>query len=125
MLGPMKLQDKLSRIWEERRLNDEDVAERLGVSDSTVYRWRTARKPPKMDLRVALGLARELGLPLEFLADDDQDEPPPPDLNEDERVILTIVRDLNLDRAEVIRRLARDPAVPPLGDSPKGLRRNG
>lgn len=44
----------LAELRRERRLTQEALAERLGVTDKTVSRWETGRYPPPVDMLLAL-----------------------------------------------------------------------
>jgi transcriptional regulator with XRE-family HTH domain len=78
------------------------------VSKSTVSTWFAGRYVP--DLYQALTIANELGVSVDYLADDSIDEPPAPpapEINDDERFVVTLYRDLGLTRAEAARALMR------------------
>lgn len=123
----MKLREKLNKLFDARRLTLDEVAAAVGVSKTTVHSWVSAPVPesrtkakaarptksgrprkvagpatPRLD--VALRLARLLGVPLEYLADDAQDEPRAVGLSRDEEVVLDMARTLG-DYGEAKRRL--------------------
>ncbi len=90
-----------------------ELAEAVGCSRSSMFSYATETKIP---FSVGIRLARVLGVPAEWLADDEQDWPPPPtekqaatamiermlagaglvgELNEEERDLLVRFRALN------------------------------
>jgi transcriptional regulator with XRE-family HTH domain len=66
----------------------------------------------KPDLESAMKIARALGVPLDYLADDAQDEPPASEFSEWEVAVVDFIRLMGLDKGEAIRRLATAPPVP-------------
>jgi transcriptional regulator with XRE-family HTH domain len=91
-----------------RGFNQSKLAARLGgiVSDSTVGNWFVGKTIPS--LPVALQLARILGVPLEYLADDSMTGLPTiaNDVDGAGRIAIDLIRALGLTKEEVIRRLA-------------------
>ena len=56
----------LKVLRESRRLTQEELGDRIGLSYRTIAEWESGRKLPRFDNAVAL--ARELGVSLKFLA---------------------------------------------------------
>jgi transcriptional regulator with XRE-family HTH domain len=80
------------------------------LAENRLSKWKDGQGEPT--LRQASRMARLLGVPLEYLADDELEDPPAgPGLTDDERAILDLYRALGLDRAEGLRRLAT-PSAP-------------
>jgi transcriptional regulator with XRE-family HTH domain len=104
----MDIATRIDRLIQRAGLSNQAVADAVGVSDQTIARWREGdgKGPP---LGQALRLVVKLGVSVEFLATGR--DPLPSDLTDDERHILTLVRDLELTRAEATRRLMAQPAA--------------
>ncbi len=83
---------KLRRLMGLRRLSQAEVAEALGVHQTLVSRWARGINVP--DIAQARRLADVLGVSLDYLGRDELDEPPEPELGEDERALLVLVREL-------------------------------
>lgn len=100
--------EKLQLLFERAGWSDREVSRRVGgVSPTTVGRWKTGQTEPR--LSEAARLARVLGVPLSWLADDTQDEPPrPADLPGREVIVIEeLVRRLGYE--EAMRRLLYEP----------------
>ena len=50
----MKIEDKLLKLRKEKRLSQEDVAEKLNVSRQTVSKWETGQSSPDLDKIIPL-----------------------------------------------------------------------
>ena len=107
--GGMRLYEKLDALFASRNVSLDDVARACGVGKTTVHSWVHPRKRGSPRLGAGLRLARYLRVPLEYLADDDQDEPAP-GLSGQEEVVLAFVRQLGVP--EAIRRLAHPTTTP-------------
>lgn len=108
----MKLADKLNRLLRESTTGVTEVARRANVSKSSLYRWLNGASYPPVD--EALRLARVLGVPLDYLADDELDECPAPataEITEDERAILEVFRAMGLSRTEAVQAVADTKAM--------------
>jgi transcriptional regulator with XRE-family HTH domain len=122
----MRFPEKLRMLADARGWSMAELARRTGLRPSTVASWTTTKARPTLPDARLLSLA--LGVSLDYLADDGQDQPPVPD--EDASTILTVIRDLHLERAEAIRRLTTPAPTPgvfrPLGtvELPKGSSRS-
>lgn len=106
----MRLHLKLHKYCAERGWDQSELLKQSGqpVSPSTMSSYWAGRTKPSLD--AALAFARALGLPLEYLADDDQDEPPGgPGLSEQEMVVLALSREMGMTTA--LRRLAKLPEL--------------
>src|SRR5436309_14206232 len=104
-MNVMTFAEKVRGLLKSRRLSQSDLVEAQGTSQPQVSRWLEADTPPRADY--LLKMARTLGVPADYLIDDDQDEPPqPPALSDDERFVLQLYRDLGLTRDEAARGLA-------------------
>src|SRR5262245_47357824 len=101
----MTFTEKVRTLLKAHRLSQSDLAEALGTSQPQVSRWLEGGTPPRSDY--LLKMARTLGVPADYLIDDALDEPPrAPELNDDERYLLQLYRDLGLSREEAARGLA-------------------
>lgn len=110
--------EKMKRLCAIRGLDQSALAERLGIPKSSMSRIFSGVQEPK--LLLAFRLARELGVTLDYLADDDHDADPAGHwtvLTDDEMTILKLVRRLGHDVA-IDRLLAvdRPPAPEPNHD---------
>jgi transcriptional regulator with XRE-family HTH domain len=103
----MKLFEKLNRLADERGLSQRRIAAcfgEVGKWKDKINDWFNDKRKPS--LVEGLALARCLGVPLEYLADDAMDDPPAPELTEDERAVLDLYRALGLSRAAALRALS-------------------
>jgi transcriptional regulator with XRE-family HTH domain len=99
----MILKDKLQMLMARHRLNGQKLARLAQVSDSEISRILQGKSRPGLDN--AFRLARAVGVPLDYLADDsvDQDvsdQQPAEHLSPDERKILAMAQ--KIGAAEVI-----------------------
>jgi transcriptional regulator with XRE-family HTH domain len=116
--GGMEFANKLKRLMSRARFSQAQLGARVGVSQNLVGQWCRAEAVP--DLREAATLAGIFGVDVNYLADDALDDPPS---NPAEAEAVKLVRALELDEAEVVRRLAAGekwaslprPAIPPRG----------
>jgi transcriptional regulator with XRE-family HTH domain len=105
--------EKLKRLCAIRGLDQSALAERLGIPKSSMSRIFSGVQEPK--LLLAFRLARELGVTLDYLADDSLDADPAGHwavVSEDELTILKLVRRLGLDQS-IDRLLAVDRPTAP------------
>lgn len=101
----MRFAEKVRNLLKVQRLSQSELAAMLGTSQPQVSRWLEGDNPPRWDY--LLKMARALGVTADYLIDPALEEPPrPPDLSEDERFLLQLIRDLGLTREEAVRRLA-------------------
>jgi transcriptional regulator with XRE-family HTH domain len=87
--------DKMRNICATRGIDQTSLAERVGVSKSSMSRILSGAQEPKLGL--AFELAKALSVPLDYLVDDLLDAVPPGQLvvlTDDEATILKIVRRL-------------------------------
>lgn len=92
--------DKMRQLCALRRLDQATLAERVGISRSTISRILSGVQEPK--LRLAWKLAQELEVSLDFLADDSAEQSPGitwSRLSLDELTILKLVRRLGVEEA--------------------------
>lgn len=94
--------DKLQRLCALRGLDQTTLAERVRLSKSSMSRIFSGLQEPKISL--AHELARELGVTIDYLVDDDHDpEKIPGDhlvpVSTDELAVLKIIRRLGVDNA--------------------------
>jgi transcriptional regulator with XRE-family HTH domain len=121
----MRFDKKLRMLMDQRGMNQPSLSRLTGIPQTTISNLLKGSRP---GIDHGLKLARALAVSLDYLADDDQDQPPIPD--DDSAVILTVIRDLHLERAEAIRRLTTPAPTPgvfrPLGavELPKGSSRS-
>ena len=114
----MRFGAKLDRLIVRRNTTASAVAERASVSDATVGRWINKGAMPRLD--EAAATAEFLGVSLDSMVDDAIEEPlprakagdapaiaavAPVILSDDERTILNVYRDCNLDRRAVVEAL--------------------
>lgn len=105
----MTFQEKIIVLCGQKRWDQTDLKEAVGkVSISTVSNWFNGKRKPQWD--VAPRVADALGLTLDQLMRDEVDLPAP-EQSEAERQALDMVRELHLDKGEVIRRLAGQAAT--------------
>lgn len=102
----MKWFEKLRLAREQAGYRQADMAEVLGYKSVSTYNKleNGELKDPPFE-KVALA-ASIVGASLDFMVDEMNDEPPEFPLTDDELLILQLIRDLGLDRAEAMRRLA-------------------
>lgn len=99
-IGGMGYRDKLQRLCALKGIDQAALAERCGVSKSTISRILSGVQEPK--LRLAYDLARALGVTLDYLVEESQEVDPSVQLvpvTADEQTILKIVRRLGTDVA--------------------------
>jgi transcriptional regulator with XRE-family HTH domain len=91
--------EKMQRLCALRGLDQSALAERMGISKSSMSRILSGAQEPK--LRLAQDLARELGVTLDYLMDESADDPSrqPITVTEDELTVLKLVRRLGVDVA--------------------------
>src|SRR4051812_46954535 len=95
----MRFADKLGKLIEERQTSQTRLMRETGIAQSAISAMKRGEQRPY--LWQAQKLARALGVPLDYLADDDADDPPAPavTLTEDERLLLARAREVGLIRA--------------------------
>lgn len=125
MICEMTIDHKLAALLESRGWTQAELVRRTGISKQRISRWLTQPDRHRPTLEQAFTVARALGVPLDYLADDDQDEPPPPVATEEEIAILDLVRELRIDRRTAFGALARAAAsavatAPPVTIEPVG-----
>lgn len=105
--------EKLQRLCALKHLDQSGLAEKVGISRSTVSRIVSGAQEPKLGL--AWKLAQTLGVSLDFLADDAVEMEPGAHwvcLSEDELTILKLVRRLGTEEAmDRILGVASEPAA--------------
>jgi transcriptional regulator with XRE-family HTH domain len=108
-----RLPTKVLKSLQGRDESQARAARAIGVDASQFSKWLKGKGVPTA--AQLLALARHLGLPMEYLADDALDAPPATsasaELTADQRTILQVVDDLGLSRKEAVRRLAGQPKV--------------
>jgi transcriptional regulator with XRE-family HTH domain len=118
----MIVAQRIEKVLSKRHLSQAELEQLAGLAKGRVSKWASGQGEPTA--RQALRIARVLGVPVEWLADDtapgEPPEPapaPPPPLSEDERYVLEVFRALEITRADAIRRLAGPPVyAEPHGD---------
>lgn len=114
----MPFPEKLARMIELRGISQSRLARETGIAQPKISAMSAGKQRPYMDQ--AIKLARALDVPLDWLADDDQDELPQPDPDAEDLAFL--VR--KLGAAEVVRRALLSEAVAqPGGSDPPPLLR--
>lgn len=106
--GIMTFPEKLYHWIQLRGMTQGAVARKSGLAASAITDMTAGKRRPYMDQ--AFRLARVLDVPLDYLADDSIDDVMAPEVSDDERAVIDLLRALNLDKSEALRRLA-SPAV--------------
>ena len=101
ILGVMGYAEKLQRLCVLRGMDQTALAERVGLSKSSMSRILGGSQEPK--LRLAYDLARALGVTLDYLVDDD--------LEIDAAGQWVVVTDDEMTVLKLIRRLGTDLAI--------------
>jgi transcriptional regulator with XRE-family HTH domain len=114
-MDAMTFGEKVAKLVDRAGITQKDLATSLGLSESRVSEWLHRGTAPK--LTVAARLAKILGVPVDYLADDDQDEPPSATRTDQERRILEIAAMLGYEVA--LARLINAPGAPS-GDADAG-----
>lgn len=100
----MRYSEKLTKLCESRNWDQADLWRAIGksVRRSTLSNWFNDQTRP--DMATGLLVARALGVPLDYLADDAMEKPPEMapsvGLSADEEVILDMARTLGIERAK-------------------------
>lgn len=118
--------EKITILLERRGMRQADLSRATGIRESRLT--QLGQSDGKLRVPEALKIARALGVPLDFLADDEMTEPPE-SLSADDQTLLRITRGLGYD--EALKRLLRAPGEhrvsynePPGNASPStGLKR--
>lgn len=101
MLGIMGYGEKVQKLCVKKGLDQSALAEAVGLSRSSISRILSGGQEPK--LAVAWKLARLLGVPLDYLADEESEEPGQGGailfVSEDELTILKLVRRLGMEES--------------------------
>lgn len=98
----MKFSEKLTRLIGQSGKSQSRLGRETGIAQTAISEMTLGKRRPYMDQ--AFLLARALGVPLDYLADESADEPPR-SVTEEESYVLRAVRGLGLGYEEVIRRL--------------------
>jgi transcriptional regulator with XRE-family HTH domain len=124
ILGNMGYAEKMQRVCALKGLDQSSLAESLGLSRSTISRIFSGTQEPKLGM--AWGIARALGVSLDFLADDALSADPGGTwtrLTDDELTILKLVRRLGpetaMDRLLAVPGGANGRDVPSSPESPR------
>lgn len=78
----MRFREKLRKLAR----NQSELARRTGLAPSAINEMAAGRRRPYLDQGFAI--ARALGVPLDYLADDSQDSPPVPELTAEQKEML-------------------------------------
>lgn len=111
----MELKDKLRQLCDSRKWGRYALMDIVAdVSDSTIDNWWNGKSRP--NLEAALAIAREFRVPMEWLADDEQEQPPETELPPDEAALLRQYRNLKetdmMDEARATAGLAIAARLP-------------
>lgn len=63
-------ESKIMRLRYLRRMTQKELADALGVTDTTVMRWETGRAVPRLTISQVKTLVKVLGVTLDELPDD-------------------------------------------------------
>ena len=97
--------EKILTLLEQRGWTQGYFESMAGLSANRISKWKNDQGEPT--LRQGLRMARLLGVPIEYLADDQADAiEQPPALTADEDAILKLVRALRLDVSQAMCALA-------------------
>lgn len=99
---------KVESLMTLKGVRKKQIADVMEEYASRISQWANS-DDWQPDLDQAFRLARFLGVPLDYLADDSIDEMPEPDVSREEMSILEIVRDLGIQEAR--KRLLKAPEV--------------
>lgn len=105
--------DKIVMLAEARGWDQGELESRAGLARGRISKWKADQGEPSA--KQALRMARLLNVSMEYLADDDLDEPAPVPsiaLAADERAIIDLYHDLELDKREAVKRLATPLTTP-------------
>jgi transcriptional regulator with XRE-family HTH domain len=111
----MRFGQKIEKLCDARGWTKAELARRCRVSKTTAGRWfDDTRRPFDASL---LRLARLFGVPSDFLVDDALDEPPAPEVTEEERTILRVIRVARIGPDEALEAITgwlrgRDASAP-------------
>lgn len=108
----MDLARKIEFLISRDGLTQSHVARTVGADPARVSEWTNGKGKPS--LRQALTLSRLFRVPLAYLADDEATDPTP-EVTDDERFVLDVLRALAIPRDEAIRRLATGTAAATTG----------
>ena len=106
--GLMEFPEKLEKTIARSGKSQSALARETGVAQSAISAMTRGERRPFMDQ--AFRIARALGVPLDYLADDTIDEPPIAELSGEERLLLRICRRIGID--EVIDYLTPPGSAP-------------
>lgn len=81
--------------------NQSEISRQTGIDQSAISEMLNGKRRPYFDQ--AAKIAHELGLSLDYLADDRQTRPPVAELSSEERRIIELVRALEVGYEEVAR----------------------
>jgi transcriptional regulator with XRE-family HTH domain len=90
-----KMFRKIVARLDQQGRNQEDLARAIGVRPKRISNWQ-APQQPKLTAREFLGIARYLGVSLEWLVDDAKEGPPPAGVTGEEEAILKRARQLRI-----------------------------
>ena len=121
---------KLEKLLKEKGWTQAAFEAHCLLAENRISRWRGGLGEPTA--RQAFRMARELGVPVEYLLDDDLTERPrpAPELSSGERSVLNVYRALRLTEEEAVTRLVaplagRPPSPPPPPRIPRRKRKPG
>lgn len=111
MIGERWREKVLARIDSQEALEDATEATGQRIPQATLSRLLSGESKTGPKWHHMVTIARALKLSLDFLADDNQDAPAAPELSEDERSIVQLVRDMGMDRPAAVKRLTASTVV--------------
>lgn len=97
--GMRDVADKVAWAIDQRGTTQVAVNAAVGAAMHKINKV-VNRKAPKLTLKDGFAIARALGVPLEWLADDEQTGPPPPaPVSREEEMVLAVVRAIGVKEA--------------------------
>ena len=109
-LSGMDMVEKILTLIDRKGMTQSALERAIGLSDGRITKWKNGVGEPTA--RNAREIARLMGVTVDYLVDDDQAEPvAAPRLTDAEMTALDLVRELGLEKGDVIRRLAGMPTT--------------
>lgn len=111
--GVMELAKKLNKLLSHRRMSKRELARAAKVAPGTV---QNACNGKDMWLSNAIRVARVLGVPLDYLADEAQDDPPAPAISADQSQMLEVLESIGITSPIDLMKYVAGRSLPQPGD---------